>query len=218
MGTISKWSASLVAHINSMIQKVENHEALADVTIQDMQRAAARAKAHLSRVARETVRLEQKLVALKTEVERWEGRAVECAEKDRDRARACLGRKRECERQLVQLRARHEEQLAAQVTLDNDIAHITRKIEDFKRKRQILQTRQSRAEAVSAVHTAEDCTGESLDDVFERWEFNIIEREAIHGLGNNKKDPLDEAFLKEEEDLAIDEELDVLCNKLCNKN
>jgi len=195
-----------------MIQKVENHEALADVTIRDMQRAAARARAHLERVSRETVRLEQKMVQAKREVERWETRAVAVAADDRAKAKACIQRKRVAEREHSQLEMRLEEQRNAQHSLDNDINHITRKIEDFKRKRSVLQTRQSRAEAAVAVQAA-DSDYDTIDDVFDRWEFSIVETESMQGMMASDQDPLDDDFRREEEESAIEDELNALLSE-----
>ena len=209
MGTFSRWSTSFVAHINAMIQKVENHEALADVTICDMQRAAGRAKAHLARVKRETASLERSINQQREEVACWEARAVAVAQEDREKARACIARKREAERKYDQLHHRYAEQHAAQETLEADVKHIIQKIDDLKRKRQVLQSRQSRTEAIKAVH-AVDSGQTHVDDVFDRWEFSIIEEETVQGLHSETTDALEEDFRREEEAQAIDAELDAL--------
>lgn len=209
MGTLGRWSTSFVAHINAMIQKVENHEALADVTIEDMQRAAGRAKAHLQRVSRETTSLQRSIHEQERDIELWQTRALAIAEQDRDKARACIARKRDAERKRDHLEHRYQEQRAAQETLGADLKHITERIEDLKRKRQVLQSRQSRNEAVRAVHAIDN--GQScIDDVFDRWEFSIIEQESVHGLDRDLQDPLEEDFIREEEAQAIDAELDSL--------
>ena len=50
----------------------------------------------------------------------------------------------------------------------------------------------------------------NVDDVFERWEFSIIEEETVQGFNGEVKDTLEEDFRRDEEAQAIDAELDAL--------
>ena len=50
MHAFRRWTAGLVSRVDWMVSQVENHEALAESAIRDVQRAAARARVQLGRV------------------------------------------------------------------------------------------------------------------------------------------------------------------------
>ena len=125
MGYFGRFTSGVVARIDDLIARVENHEALADAALRELQSATARGQARHARVRRDGDALRKALA------QRAAGRcavARACAAPDRGDARARVpaaqparGAARSAE--LEQRLARHEQ---AERTLAADVSALVR--------------------------------------------------------------------------------------------
>ena len=79
-------------------------------------------------------------------------------------------------------------------------------------KRNLMRTRQSRAEAVKTIQGSTESFSSDLDDIFERWETRVTEKE-IAGSCCVETDSFEEDFASEEEEMLLKSELSELLNK-----
>lgn len=193
MNRIKRWTSGLVVQIDRLMAQVENHEALADSVIAEVRRAAARARVQMSRVRQDGERLRRQLATQRAARARWQERAR--AADDKERAIECLRRSRRAAGLVPQLESRLELHQQAEKQLEADVALVEQRLERLNEQRNLMRTRQSRAEALSSAREV----GESdVDDVFDRWETRVTELE-IEGGGSYAVDPLELEYAEAEE-------------------
>lgn len=209
MQRIRLWTASLVSRVDGMVARIENHEALAASAIRDVRQAAARATVQLARVRRDGARLRDELAARREDARVWEERATRTAATDRDKAIECLRRSHGAVRDAAQLERRLAEHERVEQQLARDVAAVEERLSRLEEQRNLLATRQSRAEALGCVREAQAPCGVELDEVFGRWETQVAEREFAGGC-LVRSDALERAFDEEEEGAELDARLDLL--------
>ena len=70
----------------------------------------------------------------------------------------------------------------------------------------MMRSRQSVAEAMRTINNIEGVSYGEIEDTFDRWEINLGETEIMIGAATTS-DPLDSAFLTEEETTELRAEL-----------
>ncbi len=211
MSLIRRISATISSSVDRAVSKVENHDAIVNAALRDTQQAAARSRVRLERVRKDGHALKNRYQALQIAESRWTERAKNIAAKDEAKALECLRRRRECVTQLGHLKdsiEKHEE-------LENRIAEQVKKIEarigEVAHQRNMMRSRQSVVEAMRSIHNIEGVSYGEVEDTFDRWEINLGETEILLGA-NTSTDPLDSAFLAEEDAEELRAELDELIN------
>ena len=200
MNRFRHWTASLVSRVDWMVSQVENHEALADSAIRDLGHHAARARVQMARVRADGRAIQQRRDREREAVSSWRDRARRQDGPDDTRALECLRRARTAERQASELDRRLAEHEQVERQLARDLGRVEQQLTTLRGKRNLMRTRQSRADALAAVGDCEDVTG--LDDVFDRWEERITERELLVGCGDGP-----DRFEAELEEAELDDAL-----------
>ena len=101
MKTIKRITTSLCANFDWAITQIENHEALVNVAMRDIQHAGAKAQGQLNRVRKDGEQMRAKLADLKSAEALWADRAVRCAAVDEGKALECVKRRKKA---LAELR------------------------------------------------------------------------------------------------------------------
>ena len=209
MSLIRRISTSITSSVDRAVSRVENHAAIINAALRDTQRAAARSRVRLERVRRDGHNLQSRQASLQKAVRLWPARARTVAADDEAKALECLRRRKECEHQLHALKqsiANHEE-------LESRIAEQVKKIEvrigEVTQQRNMMRSRQSVAEAMRAIRDIEGVSCSDIEDTFDRWEINLGETEIIAGAMATS-DPLESAFLAEEDSAELRAELEIL--------
>ena len=209
MSLIRRISTSITSTVDRAVSKVENHDAIINAALRDTQQAAARSRVRLERVRKDGHGLRTKRANLEVAVTRWTERAKAVAAEDEAKALECLRRKKECELQLRNL----AESIAKHDELESRIADQVKKIEarigEVSQQRNMMRSRQSVADAMRTIHDIEGVSYGDIEDTFDRWEINLGEAEILTG-SVSVGDPLETAFIAEEEADELRAELSVL--------
>jgi phage shock protein A len=209
MQRIRLWTTSLVSRMDGMVSRIENHEALAQSAIRGVRQAAARANVQLRRVREDGDRQRRRLDELREAEVAWRDRARAKADEDEAVALECLRRSKEAARRGVVLARRVAEHERVEAQLASDVAKIDERLAVLEEQRNVLVTRQSRAEALSSVRQAHEPVGADPDEIFGRWETRVAEREYEGGCFD-RGDVFEEQFTRAEEDSALRAELAAL--------
>ncbi len=212
MQRIRLWTASLVSRVDGMVTRIENHESLAASAIRDVRQAAARATVQLRRVRADGSRLRDELAARRDAEQSWKERAARVGDTDRDKAIECLRRSKRASREAVELTRRLAEHERIEKQLASDVAVVEDRLSRLEDQRNVLVTRQSRAEALGTVRDAQAPCGLDVDEVFGRWETRVAEREYA-GACLPRGDDLETSFSQEEEGEELGAELDDLLDR-----
>lgn len=209
MSLIRRISTSISSSVDRAVSRVENHDAIINAALRDTQQAAARSRVRLERVRRDGHSLRTRHANLKQAVCRWTVRAKNIAADDEAKALECLRRRKDCQVQIQSLEfsiAKHDE-LEARIA--EQVQKIEARIGEVVQQRNMMRSRQSVAEAMRTINNVEGISYGEIEDTFDRWEINLGETEILLGASTHS-DPLESAFLAEEEAAELRVELEEL--------
>lgn len=166
---------SVTASFDQFVNKVENHEAVADHVLKDVQAAAARLRVQIARIQADVDRRQTARDDLKANAQRWRQRAIDTPVEDEARALECLERAERAARdsEIAQEQLQRSEGLLAQV--QSSLQDVEGRLADLKHRRNTLSSRNVRADVLTSAHG--DSVQDAAEAVFERWEQAVTEKE-----------------------------------------
>ena len=209
MSLIRRISTSITSSVDRAVSKVENHDAIINSALRDTQQAAARARVRLERVRKDGVSLKTRSGNLTVAISRWTDRAKSIAADDESRALECLRRRKDCELQLRNLQDSIEKHDELESRIADQVKKIESRVGEVAQQRNMMRSRQSVAEAMRTINNIEGVSYGEIEDTFDRWEINLGESEILTGSAAIA-DPLDSAFLAEEDTVELRAELSEL--------
>lgn len=194
MGTLFK------ANANNIIDKLEDPEKLLEQGIIDMQKQLREAKQQVAVAIADEKRLRRELEKEKQLAVEWERKAMLAVKAGKDDlAKQALARKTKHEQTTLGYEKQWKGQKAATDKLKSSLNLLNERIDDAKRKKNLLIARSKRAEAQQAIaDTLDGLNDTSALDLMSRMEEKIEEREAeaeaMSELAQVSDDSLDAQF------------------------
>ncbi len=183
MGIFDRFSTLLRSNINDLISRAENPEKMLNQLIVDMKSQLAKAKQQVASAIADEKKLQSDAEAMKKQAEDWERRAMLAVQEGRDDlAKQALGRYNEHLQGAQQLHETWLKHKAETEALKLSLRQLNDKIEEAKRKKNILVARAKRAEAQQRIQeTMSGMSDKSAFESFERMTEKIEanERKAI---------------------------------------
>src|SRR2546421_12379265 len=170
MGLFDRLSTLLRSNINDLISRAENPEKMLTQLILDMKTQLSKAKQQVAGAIADEKKLQADAESMKKQAEDWERRAMLAVQEGRDDlAKQALGRHNEHAQGAVQLHetwVKHREETEK---LKLSLRQLNDRIEEAKRKKNILIARQKRAEAHKRIQETMSSIGDkSVFETFER--------------------------------------------------
>jgi phage shock protein A len=167
------------SNINDLISRSENPEKMLNQIIVDMRDQLAKAKQQVAAAIADEKRLRDQAEAEFKQSEDWEKRAMLAIQEGRDDlAKQALLRQQEHLSHAQQLQATWEAHRAETENLKNSLRDLNDKIEEAKRKKNLLLARQRRAEAQQRIaQTMGSLDEKSAFEAFARMEERIEQNE-----------------------------------------
>ncbi len=209
MNTVKRWTAGVFSRIDMIVAQVENHEALVNQALREIQQATARAHVQLKGVQRDGERMRQQLADTQQEALQWKERARRTIDNE-PRALECLKRSRRATRVVQELDRRVVEHERVEHQLVSDVRGLEERLDKLKEQRNLMRTRQSRAEAMGVVQGGKIQLEGEIHEVFDRWEMRVTESEYAGGVMLADEDRFEDDFVSEEEADELRAELDAL--------
>ena len=219
MGVFERISRIIRSNISDLLDRAEDPEKVLQQIMVDMQQDLREAKLHVAAAIRDQKKLETRYQENLDLADRWEKRAISAVEEGDDAlAKEALRRKRNFEQLAKGYKEQLEEQTRSVKLLKTSLAALEAKIEEARRRKDLLIARQKRAQAQKAI--SESMNGMSKSSalaVLERMEGKVkaaeIHAEAIAEL---EAESLEARFARlDNED--VDDELAKLKAKLSEK-
>lgn len=168
MGIFQKLSTLLKSNINDLISRAENPEKMLNQIILDMRDQLARAKREVAAAIADERKLKQQLDEEVKQTRAWEQRAMLAVRENRDDlAKQALIRQQEHSERAVSLEQTWRQQTAEIEKLKSSLRQLNDKIDEAKRKRNLLIAKQKRAQAQRRIH--ETMSGLSDTSAFEAF-------------------------------------------------
>jgi len=179
MGIFDRLSTLLRSNINDLISSAENPEKMLNQIIVDMRSQLVKAKQQVAQAIADEKRLRDQADAEFKQAEEWEKRAMLAVQEGRDdlakQALVRHGEHLEHGQQLEQTWQQHREETEK---LKNSLRDLNDKIEEAKRKKNLLLARQRRAQAQKRIaETMSSLSERSAFEAFARMEEKISNNE-----------------------------------------
>jgi phage shock protein A len=206
MGIFSRLGTLIKSNINDLITKAEDPEKMLNQVLLEMQQQLVDAKKAVAVAIADEKKLQKQYTAEIDKGKEWERKAMVAVRAGDDSlARQALVRKQEHENIAAQFQSQWIAQKQAVEKLKDALRLLNNKIEEAKRKKNILIARKKRAEAQQQIaNTMQGLGDTSAFDTFDRMAERIalMEAEAEAGAelaGELSGDTLESKFLQLEQ-------------------
>lgn len=153
MGIFSKLSQLLRSNINDAIARAENPEKMLNQVLIDMREQLAKAKQEVAIAIADERKLRAQMEEEQKLANDWEHRAVLAVREERDDlAKQALLRQQEHGERALTLQETWQRQNNETERLKDSLRQLNDKIEEAKRKKNLLVAKQKRAQAQKRIH------------------------------------------------------------------
>lgn len=220
MGIFDRISTIFKANVNQMISKAEDPELMLNQITEEMSEQLVKVKQQVTSAIADEKRLQKQYEKEEEASQEWERKATLALEKgNEDLAREALVRRKEHSGLAAEYKTQWEKQRQAVDALKDNLRALERKIEEAKRKKNLLIARQKRAKAQKQIHeTMAGLKDNSAFDSFARMEQKVEDVEAradaAEEMADSEADTLEDQFAQLEQGSGVDDELAALKAKL----
>ena len=179
MSIFTKLSTVIKSNINDLISRAENPEKMLNQIILDMRDQLSKAKREVAAAIADERKLRAQLEDEVKQARDWEHRAMLAVKEGRDDlAKQALVRQQEHAQRAAVLEGTWRAQADETEKLKGSLRQLNDKIEEAKRKRNLLIAKQKRAQAQKRIHeTMSGLSDTSAFDAFNRMAEKIEEEE-----------------------------------------
>ncbi len=192
MGIFDRLASLLKSNINDLISRAENPEKMLDQIVVDMQNQLARAKQQVAAAIADEKRLKDQFEGEYKQAQDWEAKAMLAVKEGRDDlAKQALLRQQEHLEHAQTLETTWQAHVLETEKLKNSLRDLNDKIQEAKRKKNLLLARQRRAQAQQKIsETMSSMSEKSAFEAFARMEEKIGQNERMLKASNE----IDEEF------------------------
>ncbi len=219
MGVFDRISRMIRSNISELLDRVEDPEKVLQQIVTDMQQDLREAKLQVASAIRDQKKLEARHLENLEAAGRWEERAISAVESGDDAlAREALKRKKNYEQLARGYKEQLDEQFKSVQLLKTSLATLEAKIEEARRRKDLLIARQKRARAQKTIsETMSGMSRSSALAALEKMEGQVkaaeVHAEAIAEIETNSL----EARFAELENEDVNDELAKLKAKIAEK-
>ncbi len=152
MGVFDRISRMIRSNISELLDKVEDPEKVLQQIVIDMQQDLREAKLQVAAAIRDQKKLETRYQETLATADKWEKQAISAVEAGNDTlAREILRRKQTAEQLARGYKVQLDEQSESVQSLRTSLATLQAKIEEARRRKDLLIARQKRAQAQKTI-------------------------------------------------------------------
>jgi phage shock protein A len=221
MGIFSRLAQLIKSNLNDLISRSEDPEKMLNQVVLDMSNQLTEAKKQVAASIADEKRLAKQGEQEVANANEWERRAMMALRAGNEElAKEALARKKEHDQLAVTFQEQWTKQKAAVEQLKKALRMLNDKIEEAKRKKNVLIARKKRAEAQKAIQdTMSGLKDQSAFETFDRMAGKIdqLEAEAEAGAELSEEysgDVLAHQFANLEKTAGADEDLEALKRKM----
>lgn len=215
MNSVKRILISLKTQMSHVVDDFENHEALATVAIDEIEKIGRNSRIQLNRVRNRITELEKKFEEQQADVEKWSERAVKLESSDRESALNCVKRLKDAEKQIEILGRQRQQAIAQEKKISADLARISEQVGELKTRRESLIARQNVVQTTAKAGRDYGNPVGNASSLFDRWENQVLGSE-FELPADDPTDAFEEHFEKQEYEVDLKETLAKLVEK--NRN
>jgi phage shock protein A len=207
----------LSANINSMLDKAEDPEKMADEYLRQLNNELYEAKTSVAASMADAMKLNTKEAQYGVETEQWASKAEAALRAgDEELAKAALARKVNAAKLAQQYKEQSDQQDTQVEQLQNALVQLETRIAETKAKKELIVAKKNRAQTQEAIQrTARGLGNISAMDKLDRLEEKVDDRLArADAMAKLEEGTLESKFRDLEKDQEVDAELAELKRKL----
>jgi phage shock protein A len=217
MSILKRLSTTLISRIDRVVTEIENHDAVIQAALDEMNSKMAKAKIALNQACRERDRIKAELETQRHNVHRWQERAIICAKTDESKALECLRRSHRSRDQAAALQKSLGEYTRSIEKMTGNIQSSAQRLNEMKQRLTLMRAKQATSK-VGATVRSPCCDSESIaEDTFNRWEMHInhddIPLDCAANAAEDTVDELEHEFITQEQQDDLHNELAALLAK-----
>ena len=197
MGVLERISRIIRSNISELLDRAEDPEKILQQLVTDMQQDLREAKLQVASAIREMKKLEKQYQENLNMADIWEKRAISAVKEQNDYlAKESLKRKKSCEQLAGEYKKQLDDQTKSVQFLKTGLGELEAKLEDAKRKKDLLISRQKRAQAQRKItETMNGMSKSSAFSALEKIESKVRDAEVhAEALQEIETDSLDSKF------------------------
>lgn len=205
MNAFKRLKTTLCASFDSLVDELENQEAVVDATIKEIKKALVAIKLQENSIQREiSLKLKNKEV-IEKKIKTWSQRAKSIYRTDPEKAKECARKVINAKNHLGQIENNLEDASKTLQVLDREKRSIQEKLREVESKKTQFKARQTRTKAQSCL-SSNSLHPSDIENVFNRWDDKILKQE-ITSEQNPVTDELESFFEQKKFDNDVEHEL-----------
>lgn len=217
MSILSRIKDLISANVNSMLDKAEDPEKMANEYLRQLTNELYEVRTSVAAAMADETRLEQRRIASQAEVTQWESKAEAALRAgDEELAKAALSRKVQAQKLAEQYLAQEQTQEEQVNAMQEALIQLETRIAEVKAKKELIIAKKNRAQTQEAIQRTAQSMGritamDKLEQLEERVDDQLARAEAMAKL---EQGSLEARFQNLEQQTAVDSELAELKRKL----
>ena len=177
MSILKRLSTTLISRIDRVVAEIENHDAVIQASLDEMNSKLATAKIALNQACRERDRLKTEIEKQRDNMHRWQERAISCAKSDEPKALECLRRSHKNRDQAAILQKSFDEYIRSIEKMAGNIKSGEQRLTEMKQKLTLMRAKQATSKISATTCPPGSETENVLENTFNRWEMYISHNE-----------------------------------------
>lgn len=170
MSILKRVKRILSANVNDILEKAEDPEKMIKQMIRDMEDNVREARTEVAEAMAHFKKLEAKTKQQSQETEKWQKNAEIAVKKGNDAlAKEALKKKNDCSSAAENFGGEAQKQKEAVETLQESLSKLEDKLDEMKKKKDILIAKTKSSEAAMAIHKRGSQSSKT-DDAISTWE------------------------------------------------
>ena len=213
MSILKRLSTTLISRIDRVVTEIENHDAVIQAALNEMNSKMAKAKIALNQACRERDRIKTELETQQSNVHRWQERAIICAKTDESKALECLRRSHKSRDRAAMLQKSLDEYTRSIEKMTGNIQSSAQRLNEMKQRLTLMRAKQATSKTDATAHSNCGDAESIVEDTFNRWEMHLNHDDMPLDCTTDDMDELEHAFITQEQQNDLRSELTALLTR-----
>lgn len=213
MSILKRLSTTLISRIDRVVTEIENHDAVIQAALNEMNSKMAKAKIALNQACRERDRIKTELETQQSNVHRWQERAIICAKTDESKALECLRRSHKSRDRAAGLQKSLNEYARSIEKMTGNIQSSAQRLNEMKQRLTLMRAKQATNKTDATIHSTCGDAESIVEDTFNRWEMHLNHDDIPFDCTTDDVDELEHEFITQEQQNDLRNELTALLTR-----
>lgn len=213
MSILKRLSTTLISRIDRVVTEIENHDAVIQAALNEMNNKMAKAKIALNQACRERNSIKAELETQQSNVHRWQERAIICAKTDESKALECLRRSHKSRDRAAVLQKSLDEYTRSIEKMTSNIQLSAQRLNEMKQRLTLMRAKQATSKTDATVHSNCGDAESIVEDTFNRWEMHLNHDDIPLDCTTDDMDELEHEFITQEQQNDLRSELTALLTR-----